>query len=376
MTVLGVILMPIFMITPRNPSMRKTIIPCYNTLVIMSIDLTSKFFKLLRHFRREDLESFAEEHDRLYREAKAKSDYSLVTTHYYSVMSTVIDEYFNGSFHFAPPRERQQSLADALKELHVRIGHCLELAEGKKCVDIGCGIGGVMHDLALTGADLTGVTIAGNEVVIGNKRFQNEGLQNCSIVQGNYCCLPLVDSRYDCAYAVYALKYMEDLKPPLQEINRILRPGGFFLVYDLLKTDKYHSSSEEHKTIINNLEYACGMPPLHTKEEIVNTAKIYGLELAGNINLDQETGNPYYFCFSHSPFFMWLIRSSLIDWIILVAQALHIMPKGFLRFKRVFLAGTVNNIVHAGKLGILSGSEVLLFRKINDFDKNLKRKDL
>ncbi|CAG9540850.1 unnamed protein product [Cercopithifilaria johnstoni] len=354
-----------FMITPPNPlSCRRTIIPWYNILFIMSIDLTSKFFKLLRHFRREDLETFAEEHDRLYREAKAKSDYSLVTTHYYSVMSTLIDEYFNGNFHFAPPRRKQQSLADALKELHERIGHCLKLTKGKKCVDIGCGIGGVMHDLAITGADLTGVTIAGNEVVIGNKRFQNEGLENCYIVQGNYCCLPLVDSRYDCAYAVYALKYLEDLKPALQEVNRILRPGGFFLFYDLLKTDKYHSSLEEHKTVIKNLEYACGMPPLHTKKEIISTAKIYGLELAENIDLDRETGNPYYFCFSHSPLFMWLISSSLVDWIILIAQTLHIIPKGFLRFKRIFLTGTVNSIVHAGKLGILSGSEVLVFQKI------------
>lgn len=54
----------------------------------------------------------------------------MVTMHYYSIMSTVIDEYFNGSFHFAPPRHRRQSLANALKELHERIGCCLKLTEG------------------------------------------------------------------------------------------------------------------------------------------------------------------------------------------------------------------------------------------------------
>ncbi|VDK68062.1 unnamed protein product [Litomosoides sigmodontis] len=309
-------------------------------------------------------EVFAEEHDRLYKEAKAKSDYSLVTAHYYSVMSAIIDEYFNGSFHFAPPRRRQQSLADALKELHERIGRCLKLTRGKQCVDIGCGIGGVMHDLAITGASLTGVTIAGNEVTVGNERFENEGLKNCRIVQGNCCSLPLVDGGYDCAYAVYALKYIEDLKPALQEVNRILLPGGLFLVYDLLKTDKYHSSSEKHKEVIKNLEYACGMPPLHTKAEIIGTAKIYGLELVENIDFDRETGNPFYFCFSNSPLFMWLVSSSLVDWIISIAQTFHVMPKGFLHFKRIFLAGTINSIVQAGKLGILSGSEILLFQKI------------
>lgn len=73
---------------------------------------------------------------------------------------------------------------------------------GKKCVDIGCGIGGVMWDLADTKAELTGVTIAGNEAAIGNERFENEGLENCRIMQGNCCCLPLLDGLYDSAYAV------------------------------------------------------------------------------------------------------------------------------------------------------------------------------
>lgn len=36
-----------------------------------------------------------------------------------------------------------------------------------QCLDIGCGIGSVMADLAKTGADLTGVTIAQNEVEMG-----------------------------------------------------------------------------------------------------------------------------------------------------------------------------------------------------------------
>ncbi|VDK56597.1 unnamed protein product [Gongylonema pulchrum] len=122
-----------------------------------------------------------------------------------------------------------------------------------------------MQDLAATGAEFTGVTIAGQEVAIGNKRFQNNGLKNCRIVLGNCCCLPFLDNTYDCAYAVYALKYLEDLRPALQEVNRILHPGGLFLVYDLLKTDKYDVDSIEHRTVVENLEYGCGMPSLHTR---------------------------------------------------------------------------------------------------------------
>jgi hypothetical protein len=46
-----------------------------------------------------------------------------------------------------------------------------------------------------------------------------------------------------------------------------------------------------------------------------------------------------------------------------LAQFLRILPPGFHRFNRVFLSGTVDKIVRAGELGILSGAEILMFRR-------------
>jgi hypothetical protein len=66
----------------------------------MSIDMTGNFFRLLLHFRRRDLIEFARKHEHLVEEAQRMRDYSSVTAHYYSVMSKVIDQYFNGNFHF------------------------------------------------------------------------------------------------------------------------------------------------------------------------------------------------------------------------------------------------------------------------------------
>ncbi|KAK6744339.1 hypothetical protein RB195_011191 [Necator americanus] len=132
----------------------------------MAVDLKRNYVKLLMHFRRHDLAEFAEEHDKLFIEAKKSGDHLAVTSHYYSVMSTVIDEYFGGNFHFAPPKKPNMSLNEALSDLHRTIGERLGLKDGRTCVDIGCGIGGVMRDLAVTGADITGITIAANEVEI------------------------------------------------------------------------------------------------------------------------------------------------------------------------------------------------------------------
>lgn len=94
-------------------------------------------------------------------------------------MSKIIEKYFNGNFHFVPPPLNNNndkknelkllktniSLEESLRYLHLRIGDCLNLKSDINCIDIGCGIGTVIEDLAETGAQLTGITIASNEVL-------------------------------------------------------------------------------------------------------------------------------------------------------------------------------------------------------------------
>lgn len=134
----------------------------------------------------------------MYDEAKKTDDYVSCTIHYYSVMSTVIEKYFNGNFHFVPPqlieidycskclakkfdnfnfkkilkkiffKQKYLKMEDALYQLHWKIGSLLKLNSEKKCVDIGCGNGSVIMDLEKTGAYLTGLTVTPNDVCFLN----------------------------------------------------------------------------------------------------------------------------------------------------------------------------------------------------------------
>jgi len=279
-------------------------------------------------------------------------------------MSKVIDEYFNGSFHFVPPLEEKQKLEDSLRDLHLRIGKELELGPGVKCLDIGCGIGSVIGELAHTGAHLTGVTIAENEVEIGNASFEKKGIsETCKLVEGDCNKIPFEDESFDCAYAIYSLKYFVDLEPVLKEITRVLKPGGRFVVYDMVKTSNFDENNEEHTKVLNALEYACGMPSLHSRDEMVEKAQEAGLPLLNCADLCEETGRPFHYSFSKSSTFMWMVKSKTIGRLIKLAQVLRIMPKGFYHFNKVFLAGTVSSLVKAGKIGILSGAEILVFQK-------------
>lgn len=332
----------------------------------MAVDMKRNFLKLLLHFRRHDLNEFADEHDRLFIEAKISGDHRAVTSHYYSVMSTVIDEYFGGNFHFAPPKNDSLTLEQALSDLHRRIGQRLRLAAGMSCLDLGCGIGGVMRDLAPTQATLVGITIAANEVEIGNNELRKLGIDsNCRLIEGDCHDMPLDNASYDAAYAVYSLKYFPQLDGVMKEVSRVLKRGGRFLVYDLIKTEKYDPSNESHAEIVEGLEYACGMPSLHTRAEMLAAAERYGLTLEEEEDLAIINGNPFHYCFSHSPTFMWLVESPFIKSLVSVAQKLRILPQGFHNFNKVFLSGTVEKIVNGGRLGILSGSKIFVFTKRN-----------
>ncbi|UMM21349.1 hypothetical protein L5515_003067 [Caenorhabditis briggsae] len=331
----------------------------------MSINMNANFLKLLTHFRRHDLTNFKTEHDVLYKKALETGDHLEVTTHYYSVMSKVIDDYFGGNFHFVPPKFDGQPLEEALKSLHQHIAAKLELNENVHCLDIGCGIGGVMLDIADFGAKLTGVTIAPNEAEIGNEKFAALGLSNkCKIVAADCHKMPFEDSVFDVAYAIYSLKYIPNLEKVMEEIQRVLKPGGKFIVYDLIKTNDYDKDNQLHFETLHHLEYACGMPSLHTQSEIEKSASSSGMALIEQENLEETFGNrAFHYCFSASPFFMWLVTSPVIDHTIRLAEIMRILPAGFKQFNRTFLCGTVNSIVEGGRMGILSGADILVFEK-------------
>ncbi|MFZ5970529.1 MAG: class I SAM-dependent methyltransferase [Bacteroidota bacterium] len=76
-------------------------------------------------------------------------------------------------------------IAETMRESGAALVAKLNIAEGLKVLDLGCGDGTTAIPAAQLGAKVLGVDIARNLVAAGNARIAELGLTNCSIQEGD-----------------------------------------------------------------------------------------------------------------------------------------------------------------------------------------------
>ena len=331
-------------------------------------NLLNSFFRLLARFHRTDLESFTTEHNRLYDEAKKTGDYTEAATHFYTVMADLLEAYYGSAWHFVPPESKGQSRDDALRGLHRRVAKLIGHAPGREALDLGCGIGSCMRGVALeSGGRVTGITIGPNEVLEANALNRKANLDRlCMVEQGDFAHLPFEEERFDAAYAIYSYKYSPSLKEAFGEVHRVLKPGGLFLIYDMVKAETFDATDPEHVRLLDFFAYACGMPPIHSNRQRVDEANVVGFECMTEMDLSQEF--TWYDHFLHPPILMKLFESKRVLALIGRAEGLGLLPRGFAKFYEIFVAGNVVSMVNGGKQGALTGSNLVVLRKPVDAD--------
>ena len=326
-------------------------------------NLLKSFVRLLTGFRQHDFEQFNEEHARLYEAACRTGDHTEVAAHFYSVMADLLESYYGSAWHFVPPEHAGQSRDAAIRGLHRRVAKLIDHGPGRETLDLGSGIGSCMRGVALeSGGRVTGITIGQNEVDEANAlnaKARLDGL--CNTIQGDFATLPFEDGRFDSAYAIYAYKYSPSLKQTFGEVYRVLRPGGRFLIYDMVKADTFDEGNPEHVRVLDTFAYVCGMPPIHSSRQRVDEAGLVGFELLTELDLSQEF--PWYDHFLHPPILMKLIESERLLGLVRWSERSGLLPRGFASFYENFVAGNAASMVNGGKMGALTGSNLVVFQK-------------
>ena len=106
---------------------------------------------------------------------------------------------------------------------------------GRMVLDLGCGGGFMSEALASRGADVVGVDPSYGAIAIATRHAASQGLAIRYLV-GSGEDIPLASGSVDCVVCVDVLEHVRSLDHVLDEIRRVLRPGGLFLFDTINRT--------------------------------------------------------------------------------------------------------------------------------------------
>lgn len=104
--------------------------------------------------------------------------------------------------------------------------------EGMYILDVGCGGGATIRDMLGYSANshINGIDYSPISVKMACQTNQKDLYKQVFISQGDVTDLPYGDNLYDLVTAVETIYFWPDLSKALQEIHRVLKPGGLFLI--------------------------------------------------------------------------------------------------------------------------------------------------
>ena len=95
-------------------------------------------------------------------------------------------------------------------------------------LDLGCGGGYMSEALAQRGAAVIGIDPAEKAIAIARRHAASQNL-SIEYLVGNGEALPVADGSMDYVVCVDVLEHVADLGEVINEVRRVLRPGGMFL---------------------------------------------------------------------------------------------------------------------------------------------------
>jgi len=113
--------------------------------------------------------------------------------------------------------------------------------QAKDILDIATGTGDFAIMLAeIKPNKIVGLDISSGMLEVGKKKVKEKGLDNLiEMVLGDSENLPFDDNSFDAVTVGFGVRNFEDLDKGLSEINRVLRPGGIFVVLETSQPDKF-----------------------------------------------------------------------------------------------------------------------------------------
>ncbi len=111
--------------------------------------------------------------------------------------------------------------------------------QGKRVLDLGAGYGGAARVLASDhGAQVTCLNLSTVENERNRTLTEAAGLSGkVEVIDGSFDAMPFADQSFDFAWSQDAILHAPDREAVLDEVARVLKPGGLFIFHDPMQAD-------------------------------------------------------------------------------------------------------------------------------------------
>lgn len=145
-------------------------------------------------------------------------------------------KFLDGGFHFGYYEKGIINYKQAIQNMNKYIGNLLGLENGQllNILEAGCGIGATSRYLAkkYPVCHFTGISLGIEEIEIAKTLQKEQNLKNMQFLSGNYNNTGFQNNSFDCTFALESIVYAVNKKDVVNEISRILKPHGKFVIID------------------------------------------------------------------------------------------------------------------------------------------------
>ncbi|CAA6659151.1 unnamed protein product [Spirodela intermedia] len=296
---------------------------------------------------KKDVQSAVEQYEKYHacyggNEETRKNNYSDLVNKYYDLATSFYEYGWGESFHFAD-RWNGESLRESIKRHEHFLALQLGLKRGMKVLDVGCGIGGPLREIArFSSTSITGLN--NNEYQIGRGRIL-----------------------FDAIYAIEATCHAPDALGCYKEIYRVLKPGQHFAAYEWCMTESFDPNNENHQKIKAEIELGNGLPEIRTTAQCLDAVKKAGFEVIWEKDLAVDSPVPWYLPldtsrFSLSSFRLTAVGRFLTRSLVKTLEAVGLAPAGSQRVSS-FLEKAAEGLVEGGRKEVFTPMYFFLVQK-------------
>jgi sterol 24-C-methyltransferase len=296
--------------------------------------------------------------------------YRALVTQFYDLVTDFYVFGWGESFHFAP-RRRGEGFRASLARQERFLAEQLGLRPGVAVLDVGCGVGGPMREIARhSGARVVGVNASACQVRRGRAYNRRAGLgRQCALLNADFMQIPAADNAFDAAYAFAATPHAPDRAALFREVRRVMRPGACFAGYEWCLTDRYDPDNPDHRRIKGEIEEGNALPALATAPEVIEALGGAGFEVVAfrDVAPESDPETPWYRALAgHDLSLRGLPRTPmgrrLTNRVVRLLEFLRVAPEGTAEVS-AFLNRSADALVAGGETGIFTPMFYFLARK-------------